>query len=164
MSRMLLAVIVLVVLVFPSLAPVFSGEEKEVALTTIKIGESEGVNPKEKFASYYKPVEYKAEAKIEPYALPLDPAQITNFKDFTDKIKLDDAALALLKKNGIISTSRILSNMIFRSFKIFWKSYVKRQGYKEGYYGMAFATLFSFINFLKWAKYWELTRIKNAGR
>jgi len=99
MYRMLLVLAILGVLILPSIGPAMSAEQK-ADLTTIKIGESEGVNPKEKFASYYKPVEYKAEAKIEPYALPLDTAQVANFKDFTDKIKLDDAALALLKKNG----------------------------------------------------------------
>ena len=99
MFRMLLILAILGVLVLPSLGPALGAEQK-TDLTTIKIGESEGVNPKEKFASYYKPVEYKAEAKIEPYALPLDTAQVTNFDNFTKKIKLDDAALALLKKNG----------------------------------------------------------------
>jgi len=99
MYRVLLVLAILGVLVLPSIGPAMSAEQK-ADLTTIKIGESEGVNPKEKFASYYKPVEYKAEAKIEPYALPLDTAQVANFKNFTDKIKLDDAALALLKKNG----------------------------------------------------------------
>ncbi len=68
----------------------------------------------------------------------------------------DIAALELLKTEGILSESKIRKSMINKSFKIFWKSYVKKQGYKEGVYGLLFAILFSFINFLKWAKYWEL--------
>lgn len=70
----------------------------------------------------------------------------------------DIAAAELLKKNGILPLPEIKRNMIGRSFKIFFKSYFKKQGYKEGIYGLVFAILFAFINFLKWAKYWELTR------
>ncbi len=70
----------------------------------------------------------------------------------------DIAAKVLLKKEGILNSSKILNNMIFKSLKIFWKSYIRKQGYKENFYGFLFAMLFAFINFLKWAKYWELVR------
>ena len=70
----------------------------------------------------------------------------------------DIAAAELLKTEGFLPDSKIKKALINKSFKIFWKSYVKKQGYKEGLYGLVFAILFSFINFLKWAKYWELVK------
>jgi len=80
--------------------PALTGEEKMAALNVIKIAEKEGVNPKEKFASYYEPVKYEAEAKIKPYKLPLDLEKIGNYEALAKKIKLNDRALALLKQNG----------------------------------------------------------------
>lgn len=68
------------------------------------------------------------------------------------------AAQDLLKREGALSQSEIRKGLVNRSFKIFWKSYVKKQGYKDGMYGLVFAVLFAFINFLKWAKYWELVK------
>lgn len=68
----------------------------------------------------------------------------------------DIAALELVKTEGKLSEKEIKKNMINKSLKNFWKSYVKKQGYKEGFYGLVFAILFAFINFLKWAKYREL--------
>jgi len=70
----------------------------------------------------------------------------------------DIAAADLLKKEGILSKKEIKKGMLNKSFKIFWKSYVKKQGYKDGLYGLVFAILFALINFLKWAKYWELVK------
>ncbi|MDD5423446.1 MAG: glycosyltransferase family 2 protein [Candidatus Omnitrophota bacterium] len=72
----------------------------------------------------------------------------------------DISSKELLKKEGILPEAKIKSNMILKSLKMFWKSYVKKQGYKEGMYGLAFAVLFAWIHFLKWAKYWELVRKK----
>ena len=68
------------------------------------------------------------------------------------------AASELLKNKGVLPVSEIKKNMIGKSFKIFVKSYFKKQGHKEGMHGLIFAILFAFINFLKWAKYWELVK------
>ena len=72
------------------------------------------------------------------------------------------AAKELLRTEGRLGEKAVRKNMIGRSLKLFFKSYVKKQGYKEGLYGLIFGILFSLINFLKWAKYWELT--KEEGR
>ena len=61
-----------------------------------------------------------------------------------------DAKLNEVKKNAIRVT-----------FKKFWKMYVKKKGYKEGMYGIAFSVLFAFTNFLIWVKYWELCKKNN---
>lgn len=68
----------------------------------------------------------------------------------------------IYKKEGLIKEPIVRKNMMRRSFGIFWKSYVKKQGHKEGFYGLIFAVLFAFINFMKWAKYWE-TYYGNKG-
>lgn len=73
----------------------------------------------------------------------------------------DLAAKALFKKEPLSSNSSVLNDMLFKSFKIFWKSYIKKRGYKEKFYGFLFAVLFAFINFLKWAKYWEISKDRN---
>lgn len=68
----------------------------------------------------------------------------------------DIASREMFKEKGALPDKEIRKNMIGKSIKIFWKSYVKKQGYKEGTYGLVFAILFAFINFMKWAKYWDL--------
>lgn len=68
------------------------------------------------------------------------------------------AAKKILDTEGVLSDKEIKKGLVGRSFKIFWKSYVKKGGYKDGLYGLIFAVLFAFINFMKWAKYWEMVR------
>lgn len=93
------------------------------------------------------------EADIEHH--PFD--SISQFIDRQNRYT-DIASRELLRTEGVLPETKIRKSMINKSFKIFWKSYVKKQGYKEGIYGLLFAILFSFINFLKWAKYWELVK------
>ncbi|MFH1790372.1 MAG: glycosyltransferase family 2 protein [Candidatus Omnitrophota bacterium] len=50
----------------------------------------------------------------------------------------------------------VRKNAAGRTFKIFWKIYVKKKGYRDGMYGLIFAALFAFTNFMVWTKYWEL--------
>jgi hypothetical protein len=75
----------------------------------------------------------------------------------------DIAASEILRTQGVLAEQDIRRNMINKSFKMFWKSYFKKQGRKEGVYGLVFAILFAFINFLKWAKYWELCNNKRPS-
>jgi glycosyltransferase involved in cell wall biosynthesis len=70
------------------------------------------------------------------------------------------AAKEILEREGVLPERAIRKNMIGKSFKLFWKSYIKKQGYRDGMYGLIFAVLFAFIYFLKWAKYWELVKDK----
>ena len=93
------------------------------------------------------------EADIEHY--PFD--TISQFIDRQNRYT-DIAARRLLKDRGALSEKEIRRNMTGRTLKLFWKSYVKKQGYKEGAYGLVFSILFALINFMQWAKYWELTK------
>jgi len=53
------------------------------------------------------------------------------------------------------SRRRLAWWMVHKPWKTFWKSYVKKQGFREGWHGFFFAALYAGIEFLKWAKYWE---------
>jgi glycosyltransferase involved in cell wall biosynthesis len=73
------------------------------------------------------------------------------------------AAGQMLETEGVMDDKAIRKGILAKSFKVFWKSYVKKQGYRDGLYGLVFAILFAFINFLKWAKYWELVSAKREA-
>ncbi len=58
-------------------------------------------------------------------------------------------------KYGLVSLKKVKYNLMLRPLKLFWKSYIKKKGYKEGMHGLIFSILFAFQHFLEWAKYWE---------
>ena len=99
----------------------------------------------------YKGKEGTIDADIEHYPF----TSISQFIERQSRYS-DIASREMFKEKGALSDKEIRKNMIGKTLKIFWKSYVKKQGYKEGLYGLVFAILFAFINFMKWAKYWEL--------
>lgn len=47
-------------------------------------------------------------------------------------------------------------NLTWKPLKIFFKTYIKKKGYKDGIDGLVFCILFSWSYFLRWAKYWEV--------
>jgi glycosyltransferase involved in cell wall biosynthesis len=64
-------------------------------------------------------------------------------------------AEALLKEQGRLPWRRVRHQMVFRPWKLFWKSFVKHAGYREGTIGFIFAALFACFHHALWAKYWE---------
>ena len=62
----------------------------------------------------------------------------------------------LFQQQPRLSSRRVLWGMIRKPWKTFWKSYVKKQGFREGLHGFLFAYFYAWIELLKWAKYWEL--------
>lgn len=104
----------------------------------------------------YKGREAVIEAEIEHHPFDSTEEFIERHNRYTDI-----AAQELLKTKGAITAMKAFKEMLFKSFKIFWKSYIKKRGYRDGFYGFLFATLFAFSNFLKWAKYWELIRYES---
>lgn len=63
----------------------------------------------------------------------------------------------LLAEKGILDERIVFKNLYIKPMKLFWKMYVKKQGFREGRYGLIFSLMYSFVHVLKWAKYWELT-------
>jgi len=50
----------------------------------------------------------------------------------------------------------IIYNIKVKPYKLFWKFYVKKKGFREGMYGFIFSGIFAWIHLLKWSKCWEL--------
>ena len=66
-------------------------------------------------------------------------------------------------RQGAIDPKVVRYHLTWRSLKLFWKTYVKKQGFREGWHGLVFSMLFAWVHFMKWVKYWEIGRIKAGG-
>ncbi len=64
-------------------------------------------------------------------------------------------ARQILEEHGVIPEHLLRYQMTRKPVKLFWKIYVKKQGWREGTAGLLFAALYSFVHFLKWTKVWE---------
>lgn len=80
---------------------------------------------------------------------------ISQFIQKQDRYTLYEAR-EMFEKYGSAKSGEVRYNLTWKPLKMFFKSYIKKKGYKDGLPGLIFCILFSFINFLKWAKYWEL--------
>lgn len=67
-------------------------------------------------------------------------------------------AREMLETQGVLLRSLVRYHLTWRPLKLIWKSFVKKQGFREGWYGLVFALLYGWVHVLKWAKYWELVR------
>ncbi len=54
-----------------------------------------------------------------------------------------------------LSARRLAALLAIRPLKLFRKSYWKKAGRREGMYGLVFGALFAWVEFLRWAKWWE---------
>lgn len=69
-------------------------------------------------------------------------------------------AQRLFRERGIVSDKEIKYHLTIKPLKLFWKTYVKKQGFRDGLHGLIYCILDSIFHFLKWAKYWELVKGK----
>ncbi len=65
-------------------------------------------------------------------------------------------ARQMLETNPAISETEIRTQTTRKPLKLFWKMYVKKQGFRDGMPGFLFSGLFAFVHFLKWVKVWEI--------
>jgi glycosyltransferase involved in cell wall biosynthesis len=72
------------------------------------------------------------------------------------------SAKELFETRGVIPLREVRYHLTRKPLKIFWKSCVKKQGFREGVYGLLLAVLFAWVHFLTWAKYWELAYVSSA--
>ena len=72
-------------------------------------------------------------------------------------------ALELLELNGKASERELHEQIVVKPVKLFWKFYVKKQGFREGMVGLIFSGLFSCVHLMKWAKYWELIQNREGS-
>jgi glycosyltransferase involved in cell wall biosynthesis len=71
-------------------------------------------------------------------------------------------AQRLWRERGIVSEKEIKYHLTIKPLKLFWKTYVKKRGFRDGLHGLIYCLLDSISHFLKWAKYWELVREKKG--
>lgn len=65
---------------------------------------------------------------------------------------------------GVLSEPRFKWLMFTKPLKIFWKCYVKKQGYKDGLYGFVYAALIWAFDVIRICKYGEKYLAKNPNR
>ena len=68
------------------------------------------------------------------------------------------------QRYGVLSEAKFKWLMITRPFKIFWKCYIKKQGYKDGLYGFIYAALIWAFDVIRICKYGEKYITKNTNR
>ena len=73
------------------------------------------------------------------------------------------AAQELLAVHGRMEEPAIRHRLIRKPWKTFWKTYVKKQALREGLHGLVFSLFFAGVELMKWAKYWELTRVPETA-
>jgi hypothetical protein len=61
-------------------------------------------------------------------------------------------ARELLGRGGPLPWSEVATMLRRRPRKLWWKFYVKKQGWREGMHGLVFSTLFAWVELLIWAK------------
>ncbi len=69
-------------------------------------------------------------------------------------------ALQLFEKQQAPSNKELHYQITRKSAKLFWKLYIKKQGFREGRVGLIFCILYGFVHLIKWAKLWELAQQK----
>ncbi|MFH1442354.1 MAG: glycosyltransferase family 2 protein [Candidatus Omnitrophota bacterium] len=60
-----------------------------------------------------------------------------------------------LKENNKVSIKEIKYRLTWKPLKLFWKLYVKKKGYKDGMFGLAWCILSVIAPIVKWLKIWE---------
>ena len=72
-------------------------------------------------------------------------------------------ARRILEEKGVLDFKTIRYNTTIKPLKRFFKFYIKKKGFLEGFYGLTFSVLFAWVHFVNWAKYWELTREQDSS-
>jgi len=84
----------------------------------------------------------------------------TDLSIFTDRqnryttLQAEDA----FRTMGALPEREIRRLLWKRPWKIFWKSYMKKGGWREGIHGLIFAEFYAGVDLFKWAKYWQRCR------
>ena len=67
------------------------------------------------------------------------------------------------EKYGVLSPGEFKWLIITKPFKIFWKCYIKKKGYKDGLYGLIYAALSWAVDVIRICKYGEKYILKNPN-
>jgi glycosyltransferase involved in cell wall biosynthesis len=91
------------------------------------------------------------DAVMEHYNFP-DVGHYVETQNFYTTIEANELA----RTKGKIPERELRHELTWGPVKLFFKIYVKKQGYRDGIHGLVFAVLSAWRRFLIWAKYWEL--------
>jgi glycosyltransferase involved in cell wall biosynthesis len=69
----------------------------------------------------------------------------------------------LVAARGPFSEAQLRELMRRRPWKTFWKTYVKKGGWREGLHGLVFSWFYAGIELIKWAKVWERSHVTPPG-
>ena len=109
---------------------------------------------------------YDEQAEVHPQAYMQDPrGQLKNdilhytYRDFADAIAKMDRQTDLEAKKWFREDRKVGAFSILRkTIDRFWRSYVSKQGYKDGVIGLFLAVNSGMYQFLSYAKYWEMKK------
>lgn len=65
-------------------------------------------------------------------------------------------ALAMLEERSAPSEAEIRYNVTRKPLKRFFKFFIRKRGFMDGWHGLLFSVLFAWVHFINWAKVWEL--------
>ena len=64
--------------------------------------------------------------------------------------------LRIREEQGVLSEETVRENLERKPLKRFFKFYVKKRAFLDGWNGLVFSILYAWVHFVNWAKYWEL--------
>jgi len=67
----------------------------------------------------------------------------------------------IFTERGLVNKKEFFYHLLIKPIKLIWKTYIKKRGYKDGLYGLAYSLLSAWGYFLRWVKYWELLQNRN---
>ena len=87
-----------------------------------------------------------------------------SYRDLADQVAriqmFSDQAASALVKEGVRFR---LDHLVLRPPARFLRTYLLRQGFRDGVPGFIIAVASAFYVFLKYAKHWERTRMRSSG-
>lgn len=85
--------------------------------------------------------------------------------EFIEKVNYysEVEAKVYLKKNGPLPEKELKYLLTWKSVKSFYKTYIKKQGYKDGMHGLIWCLLNVINSQLRWMKIWEFSFSINKG-
>ena len=88
----------------------------------------------------------------------------SSIRGILDKMNFytDAEAEKEIKERGDISLKEIKYRLTWKALKLFWKLYIKKQGYKDGIYGLIWSIINVIGPEIRWLKIWE-KQIQVAG-
>ncbi|MBL7072740.1 MAG: glycosyltransferase family 2 protein [Candidatus Omnitrophica bacterium] len=81
-----------------------------------------------------------------------------SMREILDKMNCytDAEAAAEIQKRPDIPLKEIKYRLTWKALKLFWKLYVKKQGYKDGIYGLIWSVINVIGPEIRWLKIWEM--------